>query len=84
MLKNIQLQELFSNQNLQGEWSGDNLEQLDVGIKKELYLTVRLPENQESAVSVKIMASAEVEMTEADTEVAVVNREASLIQKLSH
>ncbi len=78
MLKNIQLQALFSNQNLQGEWSGDNLEQLDVGIKKELYLTVRLPENQESAVSVKIMASAEVEMTEADTEVAVVNREASL------
>lgn len=63
MLKNIQLQELFSNQNLQGEWSGDNLEQLDVGIKKELYLTVRLPENQESAVSVKILASAEVEMT---------------------
>ena len=45
MLKNIQLRALFSNQNLQGEWSGDNLEQLDVGIKKELYLTVRLPEN---------------------------------------
>ena len=56
MLKNIQLRALFSNQNLQGEWSGDNLEQLDVGIKKELYLTVRLPENQESAVSVKIAA----------------------------
>ena len=35
MLKNIQLQALFSNQNLQGEWSGDNLEQLDVGIRKE-------------------------------------------------
>ena len=78
MLKNIQLQALFSNQNLQGEWSGDSLEQLDVGIKKELYLTVRLPEEQELAVSVKIMASAEVEMTEADTEDAVVNREASL------
>ena len=51
MLKNIQAAgNCFSNQNLQGEWSGDNLEQLDVGIKKELYLTVRLPENQESAV----------------------------------
>ena len=82
MLKNIQLQELFSNQNLQGEWSGDNLEQLDVGIKKELYLTVRLPENQESAVSVKILASAEVEMTEVDTEDAVINRETSLDTKI--
>ena len=78
MLKNIQLRALFSNQNLQGEWSGDNLEQLDVGIRKERYLTVNLPEEQEVAVSVKILASAEVEMTEADTEVAVVNREASL------
>ena len=78
MLKNIQLQALFSNQNLQGEWSRDNLEQLDIGIRKELYLTVRLPEDQESAVSVRIMASAEVEMTEVDTEDAAVNREASL------
>ena len=79
MLKNIQLRALFSNQNLQGEWSGDNLEQLDVGIKErtvsdsEIFQRIR-----KSAVSVKIMASAEVEMTEADTEVAVVNREASL------
>ena len=78
MLKNIQLRALFSNQNLQGEWSGDNLEQLDVGIRKERYLTVNLPEEQEVAVSVKILASAEVEMTEADTEDAVINRETSL------
>ena len=82
MLKNIQLQELFSNQNLQGEWSGDNLEQLDVGIRKERYLTVNLPEEQEVAVSVKILASAEVEMTEADTEDAVINRETSLDTKI--
>ena len=78
MLKNIQLRALFSNQNLQGEWSGDNLEQLDVGIRKERYLTVNLPEEQEVAVSVKILASAEVEMTEADTEDAVINRETSI------
>ena len=82
MLKNIQLQALFSNQNLQGEWSGDNLEQLDVGIRKERYLTVNLPEEQEVAVSVKILASAEVEMTEADTEDAVINRETSLDTKI--
>lgn len=78
MLKNIQLRALFSNQKLQGEWSGDNLEQLDVGIRKERYLTVNLPEEQEVAVSVKILASAEVEMTEVDTEDAVINRETSL------
>jgi len=78
MLKNIQLRALFSNQNLQGEWSGDNLEQLDVGIRKERYLTVNLPEEQEVAVSVKILAAAEVEMTEADTEDAVINRETSI------
>ena len=82
MLKNIQLRALFSNQNLQGEWSGDNLEQLDVGIRKERYLTVNLPEEQEVAVSVKILASAEVEMTEADTEDAVINRETSLDTKI--
>ena len=82
MLKNIQLRALFSNQNLQGEWSGDNLEQLDVGIRKERYLTVNLPEELEVAVSVKILASAEVEMTEADTEDAVINRETSLDTKI--
>ena len=82
MLKNIQLRALFSNQNLQGEWSGDNLEQLDVGIRKERYLTVNLPEEQEVAVSVKILASAEVEMTEADTEDVVINRETSLDTKI--
>lgn len=82
MLKNIQLRALFLNQNLQGEWSGDNLEQLEVGIRKERYLTVNLPEEQEVAVSVKILASAEVEMTEADTEDAVINRETSRDTKI--
>ena len=78
MLKNVQLQALFTDQNLQSEWSEENLEQLDSGIKKTLYLTVKLPEEQEAAVSVKITASAEPETTEEDTENTVISREASL------
>ena len=95
MLKNIQLQALFTDQNLQGEWSGDSsgtadlngniqneggntihMEKLDSGIKETLYLTVKLPEAQESAVSVKIAASAEP--TEAYTENTVLSREVAL------
>ena len=83
MLKNIQLQALFSNQNLQGEWSGDNLEQLDVGIKERAVSDSEISRrSRKSAVSVKILASAEVEMTEADTEDAVINRETSLDTKI--
>lgn len=97
MLKNVQLQALFTDQNLQGEWSGGSsetvdlngniqneggntihMEQLDSGIKETLYLTVKLPEAQESAVSVKIAASAEPETTEADTENTVLSREVAL------
>ncbi len=95
MLKNVQLQALFTDQNLQGEWSGDSsgtadlngniqneggntihMEKLDSGIKETLYLTVKLPEAQESAVSVKIAASAEP--TEAYTENTVLSREVAL------
>ena len=83
MLKNIQLRALFSNQNLQGEWSGDNLEQLDVGIKERAVSDSEISRrSRKSAVSVKILASAEVEMTEADTEDAVINRETSLDTKI--
>ena len=90
MLKNIQLQAVFSGTSLLGEWSGElpetagisgntvHMEHLDSGIKKILYLTVKLPEEQETAVSVKIAASAEPETTEEDTENTVLSRETVL------
>lgn len=43
---------------------------------------MNLPEEQEVAVSVKILASAEVEMTEANTEDAVINRETPFDTKI--
>ena len=79
-LKNVQLQAAFSGAVLSGEWSGVQkdtidisgntayIEQINPGIKKVLYLTAKLPEEQETAVSVKIMASAEAGMTEEDVE----------------
>ena len=92
-LKNVQLQAVFSGTGLSGEWSGEQqdaidisentayIEQLDSGIKKVLYLTAKLPEEQETAVSVKITASAETGMTEEDVENAentVIRRETFL------
>ena len=92
-LKNVQLQAVFSGTGLSGEWSGEQqdaidisentayIEQLDSGIKKVLYLTAKLPEEQETAVSVKITASAETGMTEEDMENAentVIRRETFL------
>lgn len=76
MLENIRLQVQFTDQKLQGEWSEENLEQLDSGIKKTLYLTVKLPEDQEQAVSVKMAASAET--VEEEAENRVISREAAL------
>ena len=75
-LENIRLQAQFTDQKLQGEWSEENLEHLDSGIKKTLYLTVKLPEDQEQAVSVKMAASAET--VEEEAENTVISREAAL------
>ena len=76
MLKNVQLQALFTDQNLQGEWYGDDLDRLDVGIRKELYLTVKIPEGQEKAVTLNLRASAEVETEEG--EAVLLRQETSL------
>ena len=78
MLKNIRICYSTIQETLKGEWSEEqahlintdgntvNIDQLDAGMKKLLYLTVKLPEEQEEAVSVKIAASAEPETTEED------------------
>lgn len=59
MLKNIQMHTAFTQEDLSGEWSGDNLEQLDVGMKKVLYLTVKIPEGQDKNVTLHLSVSAE-------------------------
>lgn len=77
MLKNIRLDSQFSQESLHGEWSKDLPTQLDAGMKEELYLTVKLPEEQTENVSLQLRASAEPELDEG-TESTMIMREASL------
>lgn len=80
MLKDVQVSYLAMQDSLVGEWSGTQsgeledaadtvgrtayIEQLDVGIKRVLYLTVKLPEGQEETVLMKFSASAETDEEE--------------------
>ena len=77
MLKNIRLDSQFSQESLHGEWSKDLPTQLDAGMKEELYLTVKLPEEQTENVFLQLRASAEPELDEG-TESTTIMRKASL------
>lgn len=72
MLKNIQLHATFSQEELSGEWSGEDLEQLDIGMKKERYLTVKLPEGLDQAVILNLTASAETEAEDGEESTSII------------
>ena len=77
VLRNVRVSYDFGQDILTGEWSDENagsissvteasgdtayIETMDIGMRKTLYLTLRLPEEQETPLSLKVHAEAQTE-----------------------
>lgn len=77
VLRNVRVSYDFGQDVLTGEWSDENagsissgtdaaeniayIETMDIGMRKKLYLTLRLPEEQETSLSLKVHAEAQAE-----------------------